>query len=321
VAITRYKQRRGTAAAATAANEVLLAGEMGVETDTGMFKIGDGVTPWNALPYSSGPAGPAGPAGSAGPQGPAGPPGADGDDGAIGPMGPAGPEGPEGPQGPAGPAGAGSTALPCLSTVAASGVYIELPVSSVLPSGLTTYTVEAWVRIMAYNAFAGILSFGSAGDEFLVGLNATGHPFTYNKTSGGTPPAAGIPLGEWFHFAGVRNGAVWDVYLNGRLWYSQVAVAGAYAIAGTQRRLIGDGGSEQFHGQIADLRVWNTARLAADILANFDNRLVGNEAGLVGYWKLDEETGTAVTDSSPSAAHGVLNGNARWNKFGGPVLP
>ena len=48
----------GTAAAMTANNPLLLARQLGVETDTGLFKIGNGVTSWNGLPYSSGPPGP-----------------------------------------------------------------------------------------------------------------------------------------------------------------------------------------------------------------------------------------------------------------------
>ncbi len=47
------QHRRGTAAAATAANVVLFNGQLGVETDTGKIKVGNGVTTWNALPYSS----------------------------------------------------------------------------------------------------------------------------------------------------------------------------------------------------------------------------------------------------------------------------
>lgn len=43
--------RRGTAAAWTAAAPVLLAGEQGLETDTGRTKRGDGATAWAALPY------------------------------------------------------------------------------------------------------------------------------------------------------------------------------------------------------------------------------------------------------------------------------
>jgi hypothetical protein len=43
--------RNGTAADWTAANPTLLVGEMGVETDTGKFKIGDGATAWNSRAY------------------------------------------------------------------------------------------------------------------------------------------------------------------------------------------------------------------------------------------------------------------------------
>ena len=43
--------RRDTSANWTANNPVLAQGELGVETNTSQFKLGDGVTTWNALPY------------------------------------------------------------------------------------------------------------------------------------------------------------------------------------------------------------------------------------------------------------------------------
>ncbi len=43
--------RRGTASAWTTANPVLADGEMGIESDTDKFKIGDGVTTWTSLSY------------------------------------------------------------------------------------------------------------------------------------------------------------------------------------------------------------------------------------------------------------------------------
>ena len=48
---TRMQQRRGTAAQWTAANPVLGAGEIGFETDTNKFKIGNGSTAWTSLSY------------------------------------------------------------------------------------------------------------------------------------------------------------------------------------------------------------------------------------------------------------------------------
>jgi hypothetical protein len=48
---TRMQQRRGTAAQWTSANPVLNAGEMGWESDTNKFKIGDGTNHWAAIDY------------------------------------------------------------------------------------------------------------------------------------------------------------------------------------------------------------------------------------------------------------------------------
>ena len=45
------KQRYDTAANWTAANPTLLAGEIGIESDTEKIKIGDGATAWNSLGY------------------------------------------------------------------------------------------------------------------------------------------------------------------------------------------------------------------------------------------------------------------------------
>jgi hypothetical protein len=67
----QFQFRRGTAAQWTSANTVLAEGEMGIETDTDLFKIGDGVTAWNSLSYGglSGYSGYSGATGSAGTSG------------------------------------------------------------------------------------------------------------------------------------------------------------------------------------------------------------------------------------------------------------
>lgn len=45
--------RHGTAATWTSVNPVLALGEVGVETDTKLTKVGDGATAWSSLAYSS----------------------------------------------------------------------------------------------------------------------------------------------------------------------------------------------------------------------------------------------------------------------------
>ena len=51
---TRLQQRRDTAANWTSNNPTLAAGEIGYETDTAKFKIGNGSTAWTSLAYAYG---------------------------------------------------------------------------------------------------------------------------------------------------------------------------------------------------------------------------------------------------------------------------
>ena len=80
--------RRGTAVRWSTNNALLAIAEMGIETDTKLFKIGDGITHWNDLPYG-GLQGPSGQTGATG-QGITGASGPTGDIGSTGATGPTG---------------------------------------------------------------------------------------------------------------------------------------------------------------------------------------------------------------------------------------
>jgi len=97
MAFIQLQFRRGTAAEWTAANPTLAVAEMGIETDTNKFKIGNGSTAWNSLSYG-------GLVGPQGAQGVAGINGAQGSQGVQGPSG--GPQGSQGSQGRQGAQGA-----------------------------------------------------------------------------------------------------------------------------------------------------------------------------------------------------------------------
>jgi hypothetical protein len=81
--------RRGTAVRWSTNNALLAIAEMGIETDTHLFKIGDGIRTWNNLPYGGlqGPTGSYGPTGENGATGEPGPTGAAGTTGDTGPTG------------------------------------------------------------------------------------------------------------------------------------------------------------------------------------------------------------------------------------------
>ena len=109
----RVQHKRMTASEWADSSLILLDGEIGVESDTGRVKVGNGHDLYSDLLYLTGPKG------DRGERGPEGPKGADGvlrfEDltsqqretlrGAQGPIGPAGPVGPQGPTGPAGTQG------------------------------------------------------------------------------------------------------------------------------------------------------------------------------------------------------------------------
>jgi hypothetical protein len=67
-----------------------------------------------------------------------------------------------------------------------------------------------------------------------------------------------------------------------------------------------------YDGKLSDVRIWNTARTAQQIADNYQKRLIGNESGLVGYWKLDKGSGTTVADSTTNANAGTITG-AVWD--------
>ena len=109
-----FQLRQDTSANWTLYNPTLLNAEMGINTDTYQFKLGDGTSPWAALPYNGlyGGDGPTGPTGSVS-TGSTGTTGPTGSTGSTGPTGPSqtGLTGPTGATGSTGPTGArGATA-------------------------------------------------------------------------------------------------------------------------------------------------------------------------------------------------------------------
>ena len=119
----RVRHKRMPASEWARSDFVLYDGELGIESDTGKVKVGNGRDRFSALQYLTGPKGDRGERGETGPRGADGVmrfenltiqqreglKGAQGPQGARGPAGPTGPAGPagqRGPQGNAGPAGA-----------------------------------------------------------------------------------------------------------------------------------------------------------------------------------------------------------------------
>ncbi len=74
---------------------------------------------------------------------------------------------------------------------------------------------------------------------------------------------------------------------------------------------------QPFNGNIAQVRVWNEARTAAEINANIGVSIPGNTPGLVGYWEMNDAGGQLVQDKT-TTADGLL-GTASILESGDPI--
>lgn len=171
-------------------------------------------------------------------------------------------------------------------------------------------TIQMWLR-KEFSPVAGIFSFStSLGPRAFTIENLNNIGFT---VAGSGRPNSGVDVeasnpGGWNHLTVARRASDgrWDVYVNGQLEFSGTFVAGIpIPNDGDGCMVLGDvqedfcGGFRQFAafvGSYSDVRIWSVFRTEAEIAADFDKRLVGDEPGLVRYWPLSGVTGLEAFD-------------------------
>jgi hypothetical protein len=119
---------------------------------------------------------------------------------------------------------------------------------------------------------------------------------------------------QWAHFAMTWDGTNLKAFVNG---VEKVSVPIPSMLhTGMTALTIGGYPPAFFNGQIDEFRIWNVARTAAQITSTMSKTLAGNEAGLVGYWKFDETSGTTAADSVTTAGHTAHAGTLMANNAG-----
>ena len=130
-----------------------------------------------------------------------------------------------------------------------------------------------------------------------------------------TTPALLAP-GEWNHLAVTYSAGLLQVYVNGQLQFGSTTAFGT-AVPGPTPIAAFGAPSGGYAGRLDDVRVWSVALAAQDIETGRHTTLTGLEAGLVGYWRFDEGSGTATWDAA-SYARGLLDGPA-WVTSDAPI--
>tara|TARA_R110000803_G_scaffold153330_2_gene218221 strand:- start:8605 stop:11376 length:2772 start_codon:yes stop_codon:yes gene_type:complete len=196
-----------------------------------------------------------------------------------------------------------------------------------------SFTLEAWIKTDSYSSSSGtqiILERSQDGStaakntNWQIALSNNGLRCKYQYGSGSnvsnTVTTSAITVNNWHHVAVLRDDSNDEMrfYVDGVKIGTVTTNVSNSPTAGTSGEVTIGANFEQnneFSNRIAHARVWSTAR-SDNQIAHYYNRTIDSTASnLVGYWKLDEGTGSTVADSSSNSNSGTIT-DATWTVGG-----
>jgi hypothetical protein len=188
------------------------------------------------------------------------------------------------------------------------------------------FTLEALIKTSA--SLSGTLAYEGRG-LFFADVGGGNNDFGVSILNGrlafgvGNPPGSDLIVSsvsmvitnQWTHVAVTRTKATggFQVLVNGVVEGEMATSPQVNSLTAATMMMIGSaGGGQLFQGQLDEVRIWNIARSGTDIAATMRQRLVGNETGLVRYWRLDDGSGSLAADSSISNVSALFNGTVTW---------
>lgn len=207
----------------------------------------------------------------------------------------------------------------------AAKARVDADLMSDLPIGNALRTIEFWAYVKSSDWGPGgadkntLFFYGGTtrdapafGLDFGVpsGANGTIDPFT-NAIFDNDNQDSKVPYAQsqWIHFAMAWDGTEVLGYVNGVLVAHKDHGSNAQTMLKTTQSVITIGGYDPayFAGYIDEFRVWKVTRTADQIKATMSKGLLGNEDGLVAYYKFNESSGTTAADSVTTAGHTAHN--------------
>ncbi|OYD97449.1 patatin [Nostoc sp. 'Peltigera membranacea cyanobiont' 210A] len=198
-------------------------------------------------------------------------------------------------------------------------------IGGVFAQGSSAFTVSGWVN--PYELTNKATSYGTRNvffarsserysDNFEFGISEAGSLDIYidETVSKGikTFGQGELTIEQWHFFAIVFNSGQLAVYLDDREYND--SLRGSSLNKATSSITLGATLHKQvyFKGQLANISVWNYPCTQAQIQTHRCGLIVGDESGLVAYWKLDEGQGTTVKNQKGKSYQGNFRGNPIW---------
>ena len=206
-------------------------------------------------------------------------------------------------------------------------------VTASIPAALpNNYTISAWIYLNSgspgYDPGLAVLSSSTCGGsiEFLLRGSGPSSPQTLQLSRcdsfDGPSSTTTVPLSTWVNVAvSVSPAKLVSYFINGIP--SGTWTASGDVTLSTSFLLGANTFYRRFDGLLDEFQIWKTALTASQIQANLYHSLVGNESGLVLYYRFDEGAGPTVSNSvsSGSADIGTLTDGASWVVSTVPFLP
>ena len=222
--------------------------------------------------------------------------------------------------------------------------FVEIDGTDILNDITQQATISVWIKPTDFpNRYAPIIF---KGDErrsnfshrsYILYLREDGKiqvasaPNGQGQKSFYTQPDT-IRLNKWYHIAGVINAKrnTMQLFING-VEVGKTDFKGRESFYKSRKPLrIGWTYEEArptqspFVGFIDEVRIWNVARTATEIRADMNRQLIGDEPGLVAYWKFDELSlqgkDEIVHDATRNKNNGRLIGNAKLEPYTRPIF-
>ncbi|MCG8459216.1 MAG: multicopper oxidase domain-containing protein, partial [Holophagales bacterium] len=183
-------------------------------------------------------------------------------------------------------------------------------------------TVELWAKADPSKTWGTLFSYTTRSMRNALNLYYEGRILYLYLNNAYRDTGITFDDGDWHHYA-----VTWDSstgtytmyrdaqpYPGGNVGAGAAIENGGGLVFGRSQRTPGSffSGNYAFHGLLAEVRIWSSVLSGQQIRARMRQRLQGTEAGLVGYWPLNDGQGTTAVDKSPNGNDGTLEG-ATWS--------
>jgi hypothetical protein len=200
------------------------------------------------------------------------------------------------------------------------GAELRCATPSGLPVGNAPRTMLAWINSGSPSTEQGILQYGTADWHhmcaFIFSGNA-GHRTYFYGHGNDFAPGPEVPLNTWVFIAMTFDGTTQSMYTNGQLDASRPTTLDTILNAGGLSIGVRSAGV-RWHGLIDDVRIYDRALSAAEIVEAFEADLP-LDRGMIAQYLLNANAREAMGTGRDGVIHGAVPARDRHGVLGGAM--